>query len=85
MAVFPLTPLLASLSPAKAAETLSMDMKTFVDPQGLFELNIPKDFFALRRSSKGDLPDEKTGVGRRGSSIFSAGNMAKAEIIAIER
>ena len=32
------------------------------------------------------MPDEKTGKdGRRGSSIFTAGDMAKAEVIAIER
>ena len=61
-----------------------VEMKTFVDPKGLFVLNLPKRFFALRRSSKGDLPDEKTGSGRRGSSIFSAGDMAKAEVIAVE-
>lgn len=59
-------------------------MKTFVDPQGLFVVNIPKRFFALRRSAKGDLPDEKTGSGRRGSTIFSAGDMAKAEVVSIE-
>ena len=58
-------------------------MKLFTDE--LFTLNIPKRFFALRRRAKGDLPDEKTGQGRRGSSIFSAGDMAKAEVIAVER
>ena len=60
-------------------------MKDFVDPKGLFSIRIPKDFFTLRRSAKGDLPDEKTGQGRRGSSIFTAGNMAKAEVVAVER
>jgi len=61
-----------------------LEMKSFVDPKGLFVLNIPKRFFSLRRSAKGDLPDEKTGSGRRGSSIFSAGDMAKAEVVGIE-
>lgn len=60
-------------------------MKTFVDPKGLFVVNVPKRFFTLRRTEKGDLPDEKTGKGRRGSSIFTAGDMTKAEIVAVER
>jgi hypothetical protein len=62
-----------------------MEMKEFVDPQGLFSLRVPKTFFTLRRTQKGDLPDAKTGKGRRGSSIFTAGNMAKAEVVAVER
>ena len=63
----------------------SIEMKEFVDPYGLFSINVPNGFYTLRRKAKGDLPDEKTGKGRRGSSIFTAGNMAKAEVIAIER
>ena len=63
----------------------TVEMKEFVDPQGLFAIRVPKDFFTIRRTEKGDLPDSKSGKGRRGSSIFSAGNMAKAEIVAIER
>eukprot|EP00560_Eucampia_antarctica_P007407 CAMPEP_0197823628 /NCGR_PEP_ID=MMETSP1437-20131217/954_1 /TAXON_ID=49252 ORGANISM="Eucampia antarctica, Strain CCMP1452" /NCGR_SAMPLE_ID=MMETSP1437 /ASSEMBLY_ACC=CAM_ASM_001096 /LENGTH=284 /DNA_ID=CAMNT_0043422883 /DNA_START=208 /DNA_END=1062 /DNA_ORIENTATION=- len=62
-----------------------VEMKTFVDPQGLFVFTLPKRFFALRRTNKGDLPDAKTGVGRRGSSIFTGGDMAKTEVVAIER
>lgn len=60
----------------------AMEMKSFEDP--LFSLSVPKGFFTLRRTQKGDLPDSKTGSGRRGSSIFTAGNMAKAEVIAVE-
>ena len=60
----------------------SVEMKQFDD--SLFSLKVPKDFCTLRRTQKGDLPDEKTGKGRRGSSIFTAGNMAKAEVIAVE-
>lgn len=60
----------------------SMEMKLFEDP--LFMVSVPKGFFTLRRTQKGDLPDSKTGNGRRGSSIFTAGNMAKAEVIAVE-
>jgi|EP00979_Chaetoceros_neogracilis_P001387 hypothetical protein len=73
--------------PALAAESVAspVEMKTFVDPKGLFALNIPKRFFAIRRTAKGDLPDEKTGKGRRGSSIFTAGDLAKTEVIAVER
>ena len=61
------------------------DMKLFVDPQGLFSLVVPSKFYKIRRTDKGDLPDEKTGKGRRGSSIFTAGDLSKAEIIAVER
>mmetsp|Transcript_14133 Transcript_14133/g.21199 ORF Transcript_14133/g.21199 Transcript_14133/m.21199 type:complete len:290 (-) Transcript_14133:1-870(-) len=77
----------ASAAPAIAVDITSapVEMKTFVDPKGLFALNIPKGFFAIRRTAKGDLPDEKTGKGRRGSSIFTAGDMGKAEVIAVER
>jgi hypothetical protein len=76
-----------SAPPALAAEIVAspVEMKTFVDPKGLFVLNIPKRFFAIRRTAKGDLPDEKTGKGRRGSSIFTAGDLAKTEVIAVER
>ena len=62
-----------------------VEMRTFIDPKGLFSLNVPKRFFAIRRTVKGDLPDEETGQGRRGSSIFTAGDMAKAEVVAVER
>jgi hypothetical protein len=65
--------------------SVTMPMKTFVDPEGIFSIDVPTNFFTLRRTVKGDLPDSKTSNGRRGSSIFSAGDMAKAEIVAIER
>lgn len=69
-----------------ADESVSaVDMKNFVDPVGYFAISIPKTYFTLRRTAKGDLPDPKTGVGRRGSSIFTAGDMAKAELVAVER
>ncbi len=70
-------------SPAVVQNTI--EMKTFLDPKGLFAINVPKRFFAIRRTVKGDLPNEKTGQGRRGSSIFTAGDMSKAEVVAIER
>lgn len=77
------------MSPANAevdvAPLVAEEMKSFIDPQGLFALTVPKSFYTLRRTQKGDLPDAKTGKGRRGSSIFTAGNMAKAEVIAVER
>ncbi len=73
----------APVAPPKPINTI--EMKTFVDPKGLFVLNVPKRFFAIRRTVKGDLPDEATGKGRRGSSIFTAGDMSKAEVIAVER
>ena len=70
---------------AATATTNTIEMKTFLDPKGLFAINVPKRFFAIRRTVKGDLPDEATGKGRRGSSIFTAGDMAKAEVVAVER
>lgn len=59
--------------------------KTFVDPKGLFLVRVPSNFYTIRRTFKGDLPDAKTGQGRRGSSIFTAGDMTKAEVVAVER
>jgi hypothetical protein len=72
---------------AQVATTIlpKASMKEFLDPQGLFSIRVPQEFFTLRRTQKGDLPDAKTGKGRRGSSIFTAGNMAKAEVVAVER
>ena len=64
---------------SSAEDLTALEMKQFVDPQGLFILSVPKSFYTLRRTQKGDLPDAKTGKGRRGSSIFTAGDMAKAE------
>jgi hypothetical protein len=76
----------APVAAAVAAETpIPLEMKEFVDPAGLFSLRVPKGFYTLRRTQKGDLPNAKTGKGRRGSSIFTAGNMAKAEVVAVER
>lgn len=81
-----LVPMLASGAADEVTSVIDgVEMKMFLDPQGMFAVEIPKRFFALRRSAKGDLPDDKTGSGRRGSSIFSAGDMAKAEVVAVER
>eukprot|EP00523_Entomoneis_sp_CCMP467_P001298 CAMPEP_0168755832 /NCGR_PEP_ID=MMETSP0724-20121128/20280_1 /TAXON_ID=265536 /ORGANISM="Amphiprora sp., Strain CCMP467" /LENGTH=353 /DNA_ID=CAMNT_0008804475 /DNA_START=58 /DNA_END=1117 /DNA_ORIENTATION=- len=76
-----------SMTVAAAAATPppTTNMKEFFDPYGLFSIQVPEGFYTLRRKAKGDLPDEKTGKGRRGSSIFTAGNMAKAEVVAVER
>jgi hypothetical protein len=63
----------------------SVTMKTFIDPQGLFVMNIPQRYFAIRRTNQGDLPSTSTGSGRRGSSIFNAGDLSKAEVVAVER
>lgn len=76
---------ITSSSSSSAAAVNTIEMKTFIDQKGLFVINVPKRFFAIRRTVKGDLPDETTGKGRRGSSIFTAGDMSKAEVIAIER
>lgn len=74
----------AATLPARAAEENS-NLRDFVDPQGLFTIQVPEDFYTIRRTQKGDLPDEKTGKGRRGSSIFTAGNLKKAIVVAVER
>lgn len=73
----------ASASATEGGLASPLEMQVFEDP--LFSVRVPKTFFTLRRTQKGDLPDAKTGKGRRGSSIFTAGNMAKAEVIAVER
>lgn len=67
------------------AASTAVETKMFIDPQGYFAMRLPKNYFTLRRSAKGDLPDAKTGQGRRGSSIFTAGDMSKAEVVAVER
>jgi hypothetical protein len=72
-------------SESTANDVVVVPMKLFVDPQGLFVLSLPQRFFVLRRTAKGDLPDESTGKGRRGSSILNAGDLAKAEVLAVER
>lgn len=82
--------LLLSVAPSvvHAADEVAaapIEMKNFIDPVGYFSITIPKTYFALRRSAKGDLPDAKTGQGRRGSSIFTAGDMGKAIVVAVER
>lgn len=51
----------------------------------LFTIRVPNSFFAIRRSAKGDLPDSNTGQGRRGATIFTGGDLQKAELVAIER
>ena len=56
----------------------------FDNEEGLFSLSVPKSFYVLRRKDKGDLPDAK-GNGRRGATIFTAGNMGTASVIAVER
>lgn len=76
-----------SVEAVAAAPPVVVPMKSFVDnaKPSLFSLDVPQRFFAIRRSAKGDLPDAKTGQGRRGGTIFTAGDMAKAEVIAVER
>lgn len=80
-------PAFADESASVVAPQVEVPMKTFIDNANpsLFAINVPQRFFAIRRSAKGDLPDAKTGQGRRGGTIFTAGDMAKAEVIAVER
>ena len=54
------------LSPASAEDVATeVPMKMFVDTANpsLFAIEVPKRFFSIRRSAKGDLPDPKTGKG----------------------
>ena len=69
----------------EGAATTTVAMKTFTDPEGMFVINIPQRFYAIRRTNQGDLPNAATGSGRRGSSIFTSGDLAKVEVLAIER
>ena len=73
MAAIVSSPMVSYAEEASSTTTMvpSIEMKQFDDPQGLFSLRVPKNFFTLRRTQKGDLPDAKTGKGRRGSSIFT--------------
>ncbi len=69
------------------AQTAVPAMKRFVDNANpsYFIIDVPQRFFTIRRSAKGDLPDAQTGQGRRGGTIFTAGDMSKAEVVAVER
>jgi hypothetical protein len=71
--------------PTLATETTidEVPLKSITDD--LFSISVPQRFFAIRRTVKGDLPDAKTGKGRRGGTIFTAGDMSKAEVVAVER
>ncbi len=72
---------------APAAQTAVPAMKRFIDNANpsYFIIDVPQRFFTIRRSAKGDLPDAQTGQGRRGGTIFTAGDMSKAEVVAVER
>jgi hypothetical protein len=80
-------PIVEATTAANAADIVAngVEMKSFIDPLGLFTVSLPTRFYNVRRTAKGDLPDEKTGKGRRGSSIFTAGDLAKTEVVAVER
>jgi len=83
----PLSPARAAVDVESLVETKPVEpveMKAFLDPMGFFSIRVPKIFYILRRSAKGDLPDA-SGKGRRGASIFTAGNLAKSEVVAVER
>lgn len=76
-------------APAAVVQTVVVApaMKRFVDNANpsYFVIDVPERFFTIRRSAKGDLPDAQTGQGRRGGTIFTAGDMSKAEVVAVER
>lgn len=74
-------------APAAVQRVVAPAMKRFVDNANpsYFVIDVPERFFTIRRSAKGDLPDAQTGQGRRGGTIFTAGDMSKAEVVAVER
>ena len=45
----------------------------YTDPTEIFSIDIPSNFYKTVRSAKGDLPTK--GKGRRGSTIFTAGDL----------
>ena len=49
-----------------------------------FSIEIPSEFYVLKRKAKGDLPDG-SGNGRRGATVFTAGQMERASVVAVER
>lgn len=74
----------SSVSSSAPSSPLPPMVPFFDKEEGLFSLSVPKSFYVLRRKDKGDLPDAK-GNGRRGATIFTAGNMGTASVIAVER
>lgn len=74
-------------APAAVQTVVVPAMKRFIDNANpsYFVIDVPERFFTIRRSAKGDLPDAQTGQGRRGGTIFTAGDMSKAEVVAVER
>ncbi len=64
---------------------VGVNSRVFTDKdEGLFSLTLPNGYYALRRTVKGDLPDAN-GRGRRGATIFTAGDMKKASVVAVEK
>jgi len=83
--VTPVSPAYADVDVSTVVEEVPMKLFTDTANPSLFAINVPTRFFSIRRTFKYDLPDAKTGKGRRGGTIYSAGDMSKAEVIAVER
>jgi len=83
--VTPVSPACADVDVSTVVEEVPMKLFTDTANPSLFAINVPTRFFSIRRTFKYDLPDAKTGKGRRGGTIYSAGDMSKAEVIAVER
>ena len=83
--VTPVSPAYADVDVSTIVEEVPMKLFTDTANPSLFAINVPTRFFSIRRTFKYDLPDAKTGKGRRGGTIYSAGDMSKAEVIAVER
>jgi len=83
--VTPVSPAYADVDVSTVVEEVPIKLFTDTANPSLFAINVPTRFFSIRRTFKYDLPDAKTGKGRRGGTIYSAGDMSKAEVIAVER
>eukprot|EP00616_Rhizochromulina_sp_CCMP1243_P003952 CAMPEP_0118981064 /NCGR_PEP_ID=MMETSP1173-20130426/29758_1 /TAXON_ID=1034831 /ORGANISM="Rhizochromulina marina cf, Strain CCMP1243" /LENGTH=260 /DNA_ID=CAMNT_0006931459 /DNA_START=68 /DNA_END=847 /DNA_ORIENTATION=- len=62
-------------------------LASFEDPLGMFRVSLPPKWYKVRPKDKGDLPDAR-GKGRRGSRIFSAGDLSNQfapKILSVER
>ena len=67
--------MLTTVALAMVPKAVRAEMTTFDDK--LFDVTFPSDFYAIRRTIEGD-------VVRRGNVIFTAGRLAKAEIVTVE-
>ena len=84
---FPRLPALPTVNIGVETGGSSGPLIQYKDPLGLFALALPKGWFKIRPTAEGDLPDFK-GRGRRGSRIFSSGEISNPyapKVLSVER